>query len=53
MGRSAKNARVSKKISHLEHEGTPHKQAIAMAINMEKKHRITPSGGYRHVRKGK
>jgi len=51
MGRSAKNARVSKKISILEHEGVPHKKAIATALNMERKHRITESGGYRRVKK--
>jgi len=44
---------VSKKISHLVKEGTPHKQAVAMAINMGKKHRITESGGYRPVKKKK
>ena len=42
--------RVGTKIGILEHEGTPHKQAIAMAINMEKEHRLTNSGGYRRVK---
>ena len=45
-----KNSRVSKKISHLVKEGTPQKQAVAMALNMEREGRITDSGGYR--RKG-
>jgi len=52
MGRSLKNERVSKKISHLVHEGMPHKQAIATALNMEREHRITKSGGYKRKRKG-
>ena len=53
MGRKASSARVGTKISVLEHEGKPHKQAIAMAINMEKEHRLTNSGGYRRVKHGK
>ena len=46
-------ARVGKKISHLIHEGKPQDQAVAIAINMEKKHRLTESGGYKRVKKGK
>ena len=46
-------ARVGKKISHLMDEGKPQDQAVAMAINMEKKHRLTESGGYKRVKKGK
>jgi hypothetical protein len=46
-----KRSRVSKKISVLRHEGVPEKQAVATAINMGKKHRITASGGYRRVSK--
>ena len=54
MGRKAKSsARVGTKIGILEGEGTPHKQAIAMAINMEKEHRLTNSGGYKRVKHGK
>ena len=34
-------ARVGKKISHLMDEGKPHEQAVAMVVNMEKKHRLT------------
>ena len=41
---------VSQKISVLRHEGTPQKQAVAMAINMGKAHRLKPGG--RYVRKG-
>jgi hypothetical protein len=50
MGRARKNV-VSKKISKLSHEGYPHKQAIAIAINMNREGRLTESGGYRHVKK--
>ena len=46
-------ARVGKKIEHLMDEGKPQKQVVAMAINMEKKHRLTESGGYKRVKKGK
>jgi len=46
-------ARVGKKISHLMDEGKPHEQAVAMVVNMEKKHRLTESGGYKRVKKGK
>jgi len=41
---------VSQKISVLRHEGKPEKQAVAMAINMGKAHRLR-SGG-RYIRKG-
>jgi hypothetical protein len=41
---------VSQKISVLRHEGTPQKQAVAMAINMGKAGRLK-SGG-RYIRKG-
>jgi hypothetical protein len=47
------NARVSKKISKLVHEGTPQKQAVATALSMQRAGRITPEGDYRHVKKGK
>lgn len=44
---------VSKKISYLVHkEKKPVKQAVAMAINMNKEHRLTSNGQYIHV-KGK
>jgi hypothetical protein len=45
-------SQVSKKIGHLQREGVPREQAIAMGISMGKKGRITPSGGYRRVKKG-
>lgn len=47
----ASRARVSKKIKVLRAEGTPQKQSIAEALSMERAHRITPSGGYRRVKK--
>lgn len=40
----------SAKISKLVSEGKPHDQAVAMALNMKREGRLTPSGGY--VRKG-
>lgn len=46
MSRSTKSARIGEKIEHLVHEGKPKKQAIAMAINMEKKHRLGAHGEY-------
>lgn len=44
---------VSKKISHLIHEGTPdgHGQAGAMALSMQRAGRLTKEGGYRRVKK--
>lgn len=48
--RSMKQQRIGAKISVLEHEHIPHKQAIAMAINMEREHRLGPNGQY--IRKG-
>jgi hypothetical protein len=42
---------VSKKISHLQSkEGVPHKQAVAMAINMDKEGRLTKGGKYKKKR---
>ena len=46
-------ARVGKKIAHLMEEGKSQDQSVAMAINMEKKGRLTESGGYKRVKKGK
>lgn len=46
-----KKTAVSKKISHLVHEGKPQKQAVATALSMQREGRLTPSGGYKHVRK--
>jgi len=45
--------RVGKKIAILEQEGKPPAQAIAMALSMERAHRLTESGGYKRVKKGK
>ena len=42
---SAKNKRVSAKISSLRKEGTPEKQAIAIALQYEKDKRLGPRGG--------
>ena len=44
-------ARVGKKIEILRGEGTPQKQAVAEALNMERKGRLTDSGGYKRVRR--
>ena len=47
-------ARVGKKIGHLmEKEGKPRKQAIAMALEMERHHRLADSGEYKPVKKGR
>lgn len=46
-----KMKRVSKKISKLMHEGEPQKKAVAMAMSMEREHRLTESGGYKRKRK--
>lgn len=43
--------RVSKKISHLRREGVPQDQAVATALRMNRAGRLTPSGGYRRVKK--
>lgn len=56
MGRIVKRsspARVGKKIAKLRHEGKPEDVAVATALNMERKHRLTESGGYKRVKKGK
>ena len=44
-------ARVGKKIEVLRGEGVPQKQAVATALNMDRKGRLTASGGY--IRAGK
>lgn len=43
--------RVGKKIGILEEEGAPPKQAIAMALSMERERRLTKEGGYKRVKK--
>lgn len=47
---SPSQTRVSKKIRKLKAEGTPQKQAVATALNMEREGRITQSGGYKRVK---
>lgn len=47
---AAKRGLVSQKISVLRHEGIPQKQSVAMAINMNKAHRLREGGKY--IRKG-
>jgi len=51
----AKNRRVSRKISVLRHESpkVPQRQAVAMALNMERRHRLGPNGEYYRVKKRK
>jgi len=46
---------VSAKISHLykTEPMMPHEQKVAMALNMEREHRLTPTGKYKPVKKGK
>jgi hypothetical protein len=44
-----KRDRVSKKISILRHEDVPQKQAVAMALSMNRAGRLTPEGGYKRV----
>ena len=54
MGRKVERespARVGKKIEHLMDEGKSRDQSIAMALNMERKHRLTESGEYKRVKK--
>ena len=46
MKRKRRHDRVGKKISTLAHEGVEAPQRVAMALNMERKGRLTPSGGY-------
>jgi hypothetical protein len=44
-----KRNRVSKKISILRHEDVPQKQAVAMALNMQREGRLGPEGQYKRV----
>lgn len=41
-----KRGAVSKKISHLRHEGVPQDQAVAEAMSMKRAGRLTREGGY-------
>lgn len=45
--------RVSKKISKLRHAGERPDVAVATALSMARKNRITKSGGYRRVKKSR
>jgi|APCry1669189883_1035261.scaffolds.fasta_scaffold263737_1 hypothetical protein len=45
--------RVSKKIRKLRHEGERPDVAVATALSMARKNRITKSGGYRRVKKSR
>lgn len=47
------NSAIGRKISKLVHEGKPQKQAEAIALQMQRSGRLTPSGGYRRVKKSK
>lgn len=48
--RKPKKSAESKKISKLvRDENIPQKQAVAMALNMKREGRLTPSGGYRRT----
>ena len=44
-----KRGPVSKKISKLMHEGAEQDQAVATALNMKRKGRLTKEGGYIRV----
>lgn len=46
MAKRKRRDRVSKKISILRHEGVPQDQAVATALNMGRRGRLTRSGGY-------
>lgn len=49
----AAQTRVSAKISHLHkaEPGKSHKQHVAMALGMERAHRLGPKGAYKPVHK--
>ena len=43
--------RVGAKIAHMmETEHVPQKQAVAMALQMEREHRLGPGGAYKRVK---
>lgn len=48
-----KDSAVSKKISHLRHEGVPQKQAVAEALAMKRAGRLTSEGEYKRAKKKK
>jgi hypothetical protein len=45
--------RVSKKIRKMRHEGERRDVAVATALNMARKNRITKTGGYKRVKKSR
>ena len=49
--RRTANKRISGKIKRLRGEGVPRSQAVATALNMERKGRLTKAGGYRRVKR--
>ena len=51
----AAQKRVSAKISHLHktEADMPHKQMVAMSLEMERAHRLGPKGAYKPVKKTK
>ena len=49
--KSERNKRVSEKISLLRHEGEPEAQAVATALNMERRGRLRRGGKYIPSRK--
>lgn len=44
---------VGYKISKLVRSGTPHKQAVAIALSMKAKGRLGPRGGYKRSKKSR
>jgi len=50
---SKRSSRMSSKVSKLVREGYPRKQAVAIALQMERSGRLGPHGGYKRKRKGK
>lgn len=51
MGKSSEA--VSAKVAKLIDEGMPQKQAVAVALEMEREEQLGPRGGYRPKGKGK
>ena len=47
MSHKTSKKRVSAKIRVLKSEGVPQEQAVATALNMERKHRLTAGGHYK------
>lgn len=46
---SMARAQVSAKIRKLRREGKPQKQAVATALNMQRRGRLGPRGGYKRA----